>query len=323
MQRKSLVGTHMEYQFNKDFSIGGTIMHLSETPLTKKVNTGNEPISNTIWGLNTSWRGESQWLTNLLDKLPFVNATKPSSIALNAEFAQLIPGHSNVVGAQGLAYIDDFESTKTSIDLHYPSSWYLASTPYSPEKDALFPEAKLTTTEYGKNRSLFAWYYVDQILNSKNPGRTTPVNLRNNAESQSNHYTRDVLIKEVFPNKSYLSYNPSILTALSSVVFPNSLISIGNSALSQCYSLQYVDLPKTLTYIGNSAFSDCHKLRSVEIPSGISVINNNTFSSCYNLKSVKFNEGLQYITNSAFLESTLIFEINVLLSSVIPFLQEV
>ena len=221
MQRKSLVGTHMEYQFNKDFSIGGTIMHLSETPLTKKVNTGNEPISNTIWGLNTSWRGESQWLTNLLDKLPFVNATKPSSIALNAEFAQLIPGHSNVVGAQGLAYIDDFESTKTSIDLHYPSSWYLASTPYSPEKDALFPEAKLTTTEYGKNRALFAWYYVDQILNSKNPGRTTPVNLRNNAESQSNHYTRDVLIKEVFPNKSYLSYNPSILTVMNLSFFPN------------------------------------------------------------------------------------------------------
>ena len=220
MQRKSLVGTHMEYQFNKDFSIGGTIMHLSETPLTKKVNTGNEPISNTIWGLNTSWRGESQWLTNLLDKLPFVNATKPSSIALNAEFAQLIPGHSNVVGAQGLAYIDDFESTKTSIDLHYPSSWYLASTPYSPEKDALFPEAKLTTTEYGKNRALFAWYYVDQILNSKNPGRTTPVNLRNNAESQSNHYTRDVLIKEVFPNKSYLSYNPSILTVMNLSYFP-------------------------------------------------------------------------------------------------------
>lgn len=221
MQRKSLVGTHMEYQFNKDFSIGGTIMHLSETPLTKKVNTGNEPISNTIWGLNTSWRGESQWLTNLLDKLPFVNATKPSTIALNAEFAQLIPGHSNVVGAQGLAYIDDFESTKTSIDLHYPSSWYLASTPYSPEKDALFPEAKLTTTEYGKNRALFAWYYVDQILNSKNPGRTTPVNLRNNAESQSNHYTRDVLIKEVFPNKSYLSYNPSILTVMNLSFFPN------------------------------------------------------------------------------------------------------
>lgn len=220
MQRKSLVGTHLEYQFNKDFSLGGTIMHLSEVPLTKKVNTGNEPISNTIWGLNTSWRGESQWLTNMLDKLPFVNATKPSTIALNAEFAQLIPGHSNVVGSQGLAYLDDFESTKTSIDLHYPVNWYLASTPYNPYDDSLFPEASSTTVEYGKNRALLAWYYVDQIMNSKNPGRTTPVNLRNNVESQSNHYTRDVLIKEVFPNKSYLLTDRALLSVMNLSFFP-------------------------------------------------------------------------------------------------------
>lgn len=60
MQRKSLVGTHLEYKFNKDFSLGGTIMHLSEMPLTSKVNTGSEPISNTIWGMNTAWRTESQ-----------------------------------------------------------------------------------------------------------------------------------------------------------------------------------------------------------------------------------------------------------------------
>lgn len=88
--------------------------------------------------------------------------------------------------------------------------------------------------------------------------------------------------------------------ALSSVVFPNSLISIGNSALSQCYSLQNIDLPKTLTYMGNSAFSDCHKLRSIEIPSGISFIANNTFSNCYSLQSVKFNEGLRSINYAAF-----------------------
>ena len=153
----------------------------------------------------------------MLDKLPFVNATKPSTLAINAEFAQLIPGHSKVVGSQGLAYIDDFESTKTSIDLHYPANWYLASTPYNPKPnpgEPSFSEAVSSTIEYGKNRALFAWYYVDQILNSKNPGRTTPINLRNNIESQSNHYTRDVLIKEVYPNKSYLSYNPSILTVM-------------------------------------------------------------------------------------------------------------
>jgi len=215
MQRKSLLGTHLEYQFNKDFSLGGTIMHLSEQPLTQKVNTGSEPISNTIWGMNTAWRTESQWLTNMLDKLPFVNATKPSTIALNAEFAQLIPGHSKVVGAQGQAYIDDFESTKTSIDIHYPANWYLASTPQ------LFPEAASTTVDYGKNRALMAWYYVDQNLNSRNPTRTTPQHLRNNVESQSNHYTRDVQVKEVFPNKDVIITDRNLLTVMNLSFYPN------------------------------------------------------------------------------------------------------
>ncbi len=220
MQRKSLLGTHVEYQFHKDFSLGATIMHLSEQPLTQKVNTGSEPISNTIWGMNTAWRTESQWLTNMLDKLPFVNATKPSTIAFNAEFAQLIPGHSKVVGSQGKAYIDDFESTKTSIDIHYPVSWYLASTPYDNSASPLFPEAASAGVEYGKNRALMSWYYVDQNLNAKNPTRTTPAHLRNDVESQSNHYTRDVNVREVFPNKDVIITDRSLLSIMNLSFYP-------------------------------------------------------------------------------------------------------
>lgn len=220
MQRKSLIGTHLEYQFNKDFSMGATIMHLSEKPLTQKVNTGNEPISNTIWGMNTSWRTESQWLTNMLDKLPFVNATKPSTIAFNAEFAQLIPGHSNIVGSKGKAYIDDFEATKTSIDIHYPISWSLASTPYNPAPGSLFPEAASTNIDYGKNRALLSWYYVDQNLNARNPSRLTPTHLRNDTASQSNHYTRDVNVKEVFPNKSLIVTDRNLLTVMNLSFYP-------------------------------------------------------------------------------------------------------
>ena len=48
MQRKSLFGAHVEYEFSKDFTLGGTIMHLREKPLTTKVNTGSEPLANTI-----------------------------------------------------------------------------------------------------------------------------------------------------------------------------------------------------------------------------------------------------------------------------------
>jgi len=219
MQRKTLVGTHLEYQFNKDFSLGGTIMHLSEMPLTTKVNTGSEPISNTIWGLNTAWRTESQWLTNMLDKLPFVNATKPSTLAVNAEFAQLIPGHSSVVSSAGMAYLDDFESTKTTIDIHYPINWSLASTPYNPLPNALFPEAALSDdVNYGKNRALLSWYYVDPVLNGDS--KSTPANLRNNPDAQSNHLTRNVLEQEIFPNRETLATQTSRMTILNLSYYP-------------------------------------------------------------------------------------------------------
>ncbi len=47
---KTLVGTHLDYKFNDKLNIGATVMHMSEKPLTHKVNLGEEPLSNTIWG---------------------------------------------------------------------------------------------------------------------------------------------------------------------------------------------------------------------------------------------------------------------------------
>ncbi|HLP06276.1 MAG TPA: cell surface protein SprA [Paludibacter sp.] len=204
MQRKSLVGTHLEYKFSKDFTLGGTIMHLSEMPLTTKVNTGSEPISNTIWGMNTSWRTESQWLTNALDKLPFVNATKPSTIALNAEYAQLIPGHSKVISKAGLAYVDDFESTKTNIDIHYPVNWYLASSPF---KDS------------GQDRALLSWYYVDPIFNQTSSS-ANPSYIKNDPEALSNHLTRSVKEQEIFPGKQINVTESPRLTLLNLSYYP-------------------------------------------------------------------------------------------------------
>ena len=65
MQRKTMVGMNFTYDFSKDFQVGGTLMHLKEKPLTTKVSMGDEPINNTLWGLNASWKTQSQWLTNM------------------------------------------------------------------------------------------------------------------------------------------------------------------------------------------------------------------------------------------------------------------
>ena len=52
MQRKTMLGLNFTYDFSPDFQFGGTVMYLKEKPLTTKVAMGDEPISNTLWGLN-------------------------------------------------------------------------------------------------------------------------------------------------------------------------------------------------------------------------------------------------------------------------------
>ena len=135
-----------------NFNIGGTILHLNERPYTQKVNFGEEPISNTIWGLNTSYRGESQFLTKLIDKIPLLETKTPSSISFNGEFADLIPGHSRAISNAGNSYIDDFESSEIPLDLKSFNAWSISSIPQG--QDQLFPEARLNNNlTSGNNRA--------------------------------------------------------------------------------------------------------------------------------------------------------------------------
>ncbi len=213
MQRKSLYGAHLEYAFNKDFVVGGTIMHMMERPLTTKVNTGSEPLSNTIWGVNTAYKTDFMWLTNALDKIPWINATAPSTFQINAEFAHLIPGHTKDVGEAGLAYIDDFEATKTNIDVHYPNFWHLASTP------SAFAESKLSNNlEYGKNRARLAWFAVDPIFG--HPQSNTPQHIKNDLEALSDHRTRIVYEQEIYPNKEVLANEDTRMSILNLSYYP-------------------------------------------------------------------------------------------------------
>ena len=213
MQRKSLFGAHLEYEFNKDLVIGGTLMHLRERPLTTKVTTGSEPLANTIWGLNGSWKTEMQWLTNAIDKIPWITATAPSTFQISAEFAHLIPGHTKDVGGVGKAYIDDFEATTTNIDVHYPNYWFLASTP------TVFDESKdINRVSYNKNRAHLAWYSVDPIFGY--PQTNTPSHIRNDLETLSDHRTRIIYQDELYPNRQEASNVDTKLPVLNLAYYP-------------------------------------------------------------------------------------------------------
>lgn len=197
IQTKSLLGTHLDYKINRYANIGATLMHLTEKPLTQKVNIGDEPISNTMVGMDGTFRKEVPLITKLVDKIPLINTKEKSVVNFSGEFAALIPGHNKAIGKNGNSYIDDFEGSQSTIDLRTFNTWVLASTPQG--QPDLFPEASLSNDlTYGKNRAKLAWYVIDPLF--LNDNNLTPDYIKGSA-MQNDHRMRQVLVNEVFPNK--------------------------------------------------------------------------------------------------------------------------
>ena len=217
-QTKSLIGTHIDYQVSKNFDIGATILHLNERPYTQKVNYGQEPISNTIWGMNASYKTDWQFLTKAIDKLPFIETKAPSSISFFGEFANLIPGHSKAISNAGNAYIDDFEASEIPLDLKSFNAWTMSSVPQG--QDQLFPEGRLNNNlASGFNRALLSWYTIDPLFLRN--GSSTPAHIRSNADMQSSHYVREIYKNEIFPNYESETGIPTPISALNLAFYPS------------------------------------------------------------------------------------------------------
>ncbi len=213
VQQKSLFGTRLDYQVSPKLALGATVMHLSEQPITQNELAGSESISNTMYGFDVNYNSDSRLLTRLVDKLPFIHTKAPSSISFNGEFADLVPGSPaalNYAGAKnGTAYLDDFESSQSLIDLKAPYGWQLSGTPQ------LFQEATaFNNLSYGYNRALLAFYTIDPIFYS---GGNIPVS----SAELSNHYVRQVLENEVYPYKQVIAGEPLNLSTLDLAFYPN------------------------------------------------------------------------------------------------------
>ena len=206
IQNKTLVGLHADYDINKDFVIGATILNLTERPYTDKINTGDEPISNTIWGLDGTYQTEAPWMTKAIDFIPLIETKAKSRLIATAEFAHLIPGHHRAVGKEGVSYIDDFEASKTSIDIKNMGAWRMASIPQGQED--IFANANLNNNlEIGFKRAKLAWYTIDPLffrntsITPPNVNKTLSLSNGSTIKQQSYHYVREILETEVFPNR--------------------------------------------------------------------------------------------------------------------------
>ena len=215
--RKTFLGARVEHEINPTFIIGGTILHLSERAYTTKVNYNDEPISNTIYGFDINYQTESQWLTDVIDKLPLYEAKAKSRITVSGEFARFIQGINKSAGQTGTSYIDDFEGAKSTIDLHQWNFWHLASTPQN--QTNLFPEGNSVGLANGYNRAKLAWYTIDQSVFYDRYGNLLPPNINN--DELSDHRVRQVLLTELYPKKDIQAGTSTNMSILNLAYYPN------------------------------------------------------------------------------------------------------
>ncbi len=197
-QERGFRALRIDYLASKNFNFGLSSSRLNERPFFTKTNFGSDPIKNSMYGFDFNYKKDLPGLTRLLDKLPFYSTKAKSSIVAYGEAAYLKPGHAQQIGKglTGLVYLDDFEATRTNIDLRFPfTAWTLASTPLD-----RFPEGALADSiDYNKNRARLAWYTIEPNLQDRNSANNP---LSNNVAALSDPRIRQVFTNELFPQRT-------------------------------------------------------------------------------------------------------------------------
>ena len=201
-QQRSLFGTRLDYKVNDNINFGATVLHLNERPVITRPTIGDEPTKNTKYGFDVNFQKDSRFLTRMVDALPLIQTKEPSTVTLNAEFAQLIPGTSNVINGDGTSYVDDFENFATPFSLSGWQNWQLGATPLT--EDRRFYGDGADSLSRGYKRAKLAWYVVDDGAFYINQGGLKPDNIPGEIK---NHYERLIIPQEVFPQQQRQTIN--------------------------------------------------------------------------------------------------------------------
>ncbi|MEE8576762.1 MAG: hypothetical protein V3T31_05860, partial [candidate division Zixibacteria bacterium] len=127
LQKKTLLGARAEYNWSKDLQVGSTILYKSDKTQERKPKVGQETTRTVILDGDLSLKLHPNFLTTLVDAVPFVETESPSNISIITEVAQSRP-NPNV---EGVAYVDDFESALEELSLGTTRTiWKHASVPY-------------------------------------------------------------------------------------------------------------------------------------------------------------------------------------------------
>ncbi len=213
LQKKTLLGARADYVFGPKLAMGGTIFNLNQKSPIDKFRIGEEPISNTIWGVDGAVDLQPSWLTRAVDALPFIQTRAPSSIQITGEFAQLRPGASETIAFErsrrdlenngrdfksdelrGISYLDDFEGFENTYSLKQPGAWRIAAPP-----DSIGREFDPVSSSEGDSlrtnwRGTLGWYVINQNVLAE-------MSKLSSAHVYDEAAIERVRITDVFPNR--------------------------------------------------------------------------------------------------------------------------
>ncbi len=118
---KTLMGLRGIYEFSKKTKLGFSFLNLNQKSLSDKVRIGEEPLNNSIYGVDFNTSADLPFITTALDKL--ISTSTKSAFNLKSEFAYMNPDpntkKSTIASDNGesIAYIDDFEGSKRTIPI--------------------------------------------------------------------------------------------------------------------------------------------------------------------------------------------------------------
>ena len=247
-QTRRFMGFTIEHKISEKFTIVGTLLKMTERPLTQKSSFGQESVNNTIYGLNTNFSTEVPFFTRMVNKLPFMDTDVPSNISFRGEIAFLKPDtpKADQFDGESTIYVDDFEGSQSNIDLRSPLSWALSSIPLkdtetigneipspydfygnlTPARDAPNDPNNLKN---GFRRAKLSWYTIDPIIYTR-PGGIS-------IDEISLNKTRRILSKELYPNTDIAPGQIQVINTLDLTYYPSERGPYNNS-------LNVADFPK-------------------------------------------------------------------------------
>lgn len=195
LDKKTIFGGRLEYKFWENSFVGLTALYLSKSTIDDRVRVGQEPFQNFVWDLNAALKFEPRFITRAIDWLPLVETNAPSSFNIEGEFAQVLPNPNTLNNEKtgdnnGVAYVDDFESTKrtTTLGIRY-RTWTMASPPvYLPNLDSTIVDSTIN-----RHRAHVAWFnpYVQTPIQDIWPNREVNSRTGRNTDVLGVEFWRD------------------------------------------------------------------------------------------------------------------------------------